>query len=68
MVGVAEKVALVPVQMIFPGFAVTPTLAVTVGLTVIVITFDVTGFPATQFAFDVITQEIRFPFVKPLVV
>ena len=54
--------------MIFPGFAVTPTLAVTVGLTVIVITFDVTGFPATQFAFDVITQEIRFPFVKPLVV
>ena len=32
------------------------TLAATLGLTTIVIAFDVAGFPVTQLAFDVITQ------------
>jgi hypothetical protein len=61
-------VTLVPEQIVFPGFAVMITLAVTVGLTVIVITFDVAGLPVTQFAFEVSIHEIRFPFVKPVVV
>ena len=68
LVGVAVKVTLVPEQIVFPGFAVTTTLAETEELTVIVITFDVAGLPDKQFAFDVIIQEIRFPFVKPVVV
>ena len=68
LLGEAVKVTLFPVQMLLPGFALMITLGVTFGFTVIVILFDVAGLPATQFAFDVIIQEIRFPFVNAVVV
>lgn len=56
LVGVAEKVTLVPEQMVVPGFALTVTLGVTFGETVIVTEFDVAGLPATQGKLELITQ------------
>jgi hypothetical protein len=41
------------------------TLAVTFGLTVIAIAFDVAGFPVTQAAVDVIRHVMLFPFANP---
>ena len=60
LVGVAVKVTDVPAQT---GFADAPikTLTGRLGLTVIVIEFDVAGFPVGHVAFDVNTQVITSP-------
>ena len=58
------KVTFVPEQIVFPGFAVIFTLAVTFGFTVIAIAFDVAGFPETQVAFEVISQVTTSPFAN----
>jgi hypothetical protein len=68
LIGVAVKVTLVPEQIVLPGFADILTLAVTFVFTIIVIAFDVAGLPVTQFALDVITHVITFPFNKEEVV
>ena len=47
---------LVPEQITFPGFGDTLTAAVTVGVTTMIIEFDITGFIATQLTPEVITQ------------
>ena len=60
------NVTFVPEQIVFPGLAVILTLAVTFGLTVIVIAFDVAGFPVAHVAFDVITHVTLFPFASAL--
>ena len=54
----------VPEQIVLPGFAAMLTLAVTFGLTVIEIAFDVAGLPDTQLAFDVITHVTLLPFAN----
>ena len=55
MVGVAVKVTLAPEHIVVEE-AVMLTLAVTVGVTTIVIELEVAGLPVTQLAFDVRTQ------------
>jgi hypothetical protein len=50
----------VPAQTGFAD-AVMVTLTGNAGLTVIVITFEVAGFPVGQTAFEVSTQEITCP-------
>ena len=44
------------------------TLAVRIGFTVIVITFEVSGLPVTHDAFEVMMQEMVFPFASDEVV
>ena len=56
MVGVAVKVTFVPEQMVVPGDALTVTLGVTFGDTVIVTEFDVAGLPETQGKLEIITH------------
>ena len=58
------NVTFVPEQIVFPGLAAILTLAVTFGLTVIEIAFEVAGLPDTQLAFEVITHVILFPFAN----
>ena len=53
MVGVAVKVTLVPAQIAPEGTAAMPTLTGKLGLTVMVIAFEVAGFPVGQVAFEV---------------
>ena len=55
MVGVAVKVTLAPEHIVVEE-AVMLTLAVTVGVTTIVIELEVAGLPVAQPEFDVITQ------------
>jgi hypothetical protein len=59
-VGVAVKVTEVPAQTGF-ALAVIETLAVTVGVTVMVMVLDVAGLPVTQPRFDVITTYTWSP-------
>lgn len=47
------------------GLAEIATLTGALGVTDIVIVFDVAGLPVTQVALLVITQVIVFPFAKP---
>ena len=54
----------VPEQIVLPGLAAILTLAVTFGLTVIAMTFDIAGLPETQVAFDVISQVTTSPFAN----
>lgn len=65
MVGTAVNVTLVPEQMVEDGLAEIATLTGALGVTDIVIVFDVAGLPVTQVALLVITQVIVFPFAKP---
>ena len=55
MVGVAVNVTLAPEHIVVED-AVMLTLAVTVGVTTIVIELEVAGLPVAQPEFDVITQ------------
>jgi Flp pilus assembly protein TadB len=61
LTGVAVKVTKVPAQTGLDE-AVIETLAVTIGLTVIVTVLDVAGLPVLQGAFEVITTYIASPF------
>ena len=54
----AVNATLVPEQLVFPGFAVMLTLAVTVGVTVMMIGLEVAGLPVTQLAWEVITHRM----------
>ena len=64
----AVKVTLVPAQIVVE-LAEMDTLAVKIGLTVIVTSFDVAGEPAKQgLAFDVKTHVTTSPFAKPVLV
>lgn len=56
LVGVAVKVTLVPEQMVALGDALTVTLGVTFGDTVIVTVFEVAGLPETQGKLELITH------------
>ena len=60
LVGVAVKVTDVPEQTGFAEAVIT-TLTAETGLTVMVIVFDVAGFPDGQLMFDVRTQLTAFP-------
>ena len=53
---------LVPWQIVVPGFAEILTDAVTLGFTVIVTVFEVSGLFVAQTAFEVIMQRTTFPF------
>jgi hypothetical protein len=66
-IGVAVKVTLIPWQT---GFwdATIDKLTGRFGFTVIVIVFDMAGFPVTQLELEVNVQVIVFPFKSPLVV
>ena len=50
--------------MVEDGLAEMETLAVTLGVTVIVMVFDVAGLPVTQVALLVITHVIVFPLAR----
>ena len=67
-VGVAVKVTLVPEQIAPAGTAAMLTLTGKFGFTVMVIVFEVAGFPVTQVAFDVNTQVTRSPFTNTALV
>ena len=67
MTGVAVNVTLVPEQMVVPGFAVMVTLTGRFGFTVVVIVFEVAGFPVGQVTLDVRTQYTASPVVRPVV-
>ena len=56
-VGIAVNVTLVPAHTVVAGLAEIPIVAVTFGLTVIVILFDVAGLPITHVALLVISQD-----------
>ena len=64
LVGVAVKVTEVPAQIAPEGTAAILTLAGRLGLTTIVIVFDVAGLPVTQVNVEVITTEIASPLIK----
>jgi hypothetical protein len=68
LVGVAVKVTLVPAQIAPDGTAAALTLAVTFGLTVIVIPDDVAGEPETHAAFEVISTVTTSLLAKVVVV
>ena len=70
MVGVAVNVTLVPVQIVlFVAFDAMLTLAVRIGLTIVVIPFDVAGEPVKHgVALDDITTVTTSLFVNVLVV
>ena len=65
-VGVAVNVTLVPVQMVFPGLAVTLTDGTTVDPTVIVIPDDVAVVGLAQPSDEVIATLITSPFTNAL--
>ena len=54
----------VPEQMLSDGLAEIETLAGRFGFTVMVIAFEVAGFPVAQVALLVITHVIAFPLVS----
>jgi len=58
LVGVAVNVTLVPEVIVPEGFAAINTLAVTIGLTVIVIELEIAGEPVAHVAVEVITHVI----------
>ena len=64
LVGVAVKVTEVPEHIAPEGTAAILTLAGRLGLTTIVIVFDVAGLPVTQVNVEVITTEIASPLIK----
>ena len=64
MAGVAVNVTLVPAQIVMEGLAIIETLAGKSGFTVIVIIFDVAGFPVAQTSFEVKIQVTAFPFAN----
>lgn len=64
MVGVAVNVTFAPEQMVVPGDALTVTLGVTFGDTVIVTEFEVAGLPETQGKLEVITHVTTSLLVK----
>jgi hypothetical protein len=66
LVGVAVNVTLVPAQIVlFAAFDAMPTLAVRIGLTIVVIPFDVAGEPVKHgVAFEVITTVTSSLFVN----
>ena len=65
MVGVAVNVTLVPAHIAPEGLAAMLTLATKIGLTSIIIEFEVAGLPDKQgLALDVNIQVIIFPAVK----
>ena len=64
--GVAVNVTFVPEQIAPEGFAEIATLAATLGLTVMVIVFDVTGLPPPQVELLVISHVIRSPLTRAL--
>jgi hypothetical protein len=64
-VGVAVKVTEVPEQIAPEGTAAMLTLAVKLGLTVIVIAFDVAGLPVAHVNVEVITTVITLPLARP---
>ena len=65
LVGVAVNVILVPAQIAPDGLAVMLTLAANIGLTVIVIEFDVAGLPVKHgLALLVMIHVITLPFAK----
>ena len=61
LTGVAVNVTLVPAQTGLAD-AVMETLTGNKGFTVMVIVFEVAGFPVAQISFDVIMQETMSPF------
>ena len=63
-VGVAVKVTFVPEQIVLPGDATMLTEGVTVGVTVIVIAFDVADAGLAHASDDVITQVTTSPFTN----
>ena len=65
--GVAVNVTLVPAHIEFAEGEM-DTLTGKIGLMVIVIVFEIAGFPVAQFRLDVNVQVIVFPFVRPLVI
>ena len=65
LVGTAVKVTLVPEQIVVKLAEIT-TLTGRFGFTVIVMVFDVAGFPVAQVALDVKTQVTKSPFAKEL--
>ena len=67
-VGTAVNVTLVPAQMVFPVLALIETAGATIGLTVMVIAFDVTDAGLAQAALLVRTHVTICPFVKVVVV
>ena len=67
MVGVAVNVTEVPRQMVVVEVAIL-TPAVTVGVTTMVIAFDVAGLLVTQLALEVITQVTVFPLARVVLV
>ena len=60
----AVKVTFVPEQIVLPGAATILTDGITVGVTVIVMAFDVADAELTQVSDDVITQVITSPFTN----
>ena len=66
-VGVAVNVTLVPAHIVEDGLAAIATLTGTLGVTVIVIEFDVAGLPSTPTRLDVITQVITSPVTSVVV-
>ena len=64
MVGVAVNVTFIPAQIVLEGHAEIVTLTGRFGFTVIVMVFDVAGFPVAQVALDVRTHVTNCPFVK----
>ena len=64
MVGTAVNVTFVPAHIVLEGLADITTLTGRFGFTVIVIVFDVAGFPVAQVALDVNTQVTKSPLTK----
>jgi len=62
--GVAVNVTFVPAQIAPEGFEVMEILTGRIGLTVMVIAFEVAGFPEVQVTFEVNTHVTTFPFVR----
>lgn len=59
---------MVPAQIAPVGDAVMATLAVTLVFTVMVMEFEVAGFPVAQARLEVITHLITSPVTRPLAV
>ena len=64
MVGIAVNVTPVPVQIAPDGLAEMLTLAINIGLTIMLIEFDVSGELITQSALLVMIHVIVLPFTK----
>ncbi len=65
MVGVAVKVTDVPAHIAPAGDAAMLTLAGRLGLTTIVIAFEVAGLPVAHESVEVITTVIISPLIRP---